>query len=181
VRKNFLSFGIVLALFVMFFTTTAFTNAPTVRAATQPHKIACTPGWRTSGYVLTNTVDIPDGTPGIIVNNTDQTVSRTVSTTTTASVSASVSYTQDVSETQVLISEKESLGITIQGSVTIVRGESTTFSVSPHKSVRYGDYIRTDTFTYQEYYLDSACNVIQDNGYLTFTAPQYKIWEVDNI
>ncbi len=180
-RKNFLSFGIVLALFVMFFTTTAFTNAPTVRAAIQPHKLACTPGWRTSGYTLTSTVDIPDGTPETIVNNTNQTITRTVSTTTTVSVSASVSYTQDVSETQVLISEKESLGITVQVTVTIARGESTAIPVGPHKSVRYGDYIHADTFTYQEYYLDSGCNIVQDNGYLTFTAPTYKYWRADNI
>jgi hypothetical protein len=181
VRKTFLSFGIVLALVAVFFTTTAFTNAPTARAATQPHGRSCPQGWVDDSFTLIKSVNTPDGTPETIVNNTDQTITRTVSTTTTLSVSASVSYTQDVSETQVLVSEKESLGITVQGTITVARGESTVIPVGPHKTVQYGDYIHTDTFAYHEYYLHSDCSIGTDNGYQTLTGPTSKTWIATNI
>lgn len=175
-RKHFLSFGIVLALIVIFFTTTAFTNALTVQAATQPHARACNEGYVYDG--LTKSADsIAPVTPTFAdYNGTNHVETDTFTATTSGTVTLTATAEETVSANVVLGSVAEKTGVSVSFSLTATVGNQTQLTVDRGKTgyAQYGVWRVVTTGHY--YYRFSDCSIGDDQGYVTAYSPYRVGW-----
>ena len=176
-RKRFLSFGIVLALLVMLFTTTAFANAPTARAATQPHRVGCIPG---DGYVNVANwgVNLVHSSPKFGQSNPYSTsISKTWSASTTFSSTVSASGSVEANLNAIFAGVKATVNTGISFTISGTYSDSITVVIPPHQT-RYAQYGLFQQVAYGDYqYVNSSCQVT-DLGYQESWSPWYVGWDL---